>query len=156
MRLDRCCHMGQQIMWMLIDGIACGKSTKTCLLYERTKSLGKTRDSLGWSRLQDSPFNLLMSEVSIFCSPNPSVLLSFWSASFGGTEIWGKQGGENRTASHRHCSHRLTCLALQGNLGVLESASLQPLTSVVFGVSGCELSALWWGGTPCNSRVLVE
>lgn len=31
-------------MWMLIDAIAYGEATKTYLLYERTNSLGKTRD----------------------------------------------------------------------------------------------------------------
>lgn len=148
--------MGQQIMWMLIDGITYGESTKTCLVYESTKSLGKTRDYLGWSRLQDSPFNLLISKVSLFCSPNHWVLLSFWSAGFKGIETWGKQGGENWTMSLCHCSRRLSCPALQGNLGVLESASLQPLTSAVFDVSGYELSTVWWGGAPCNSQVLVE
>lgn len=155
-RPDRCYHTGQQIMWMLIDEIVCGKSTKTNLLYESTKYCGETGDYVGWSRLQDSPFNVLISEVFVFCSPNLSVLLLFWSASFGGIEDWEKQGGENGTMRLHHCSHRLTCPALQRTLDVLKSASLQPLTSVVFGMSGCELPALWWGGAPCNSRILVE
>lgn len=64
-------------MWMLIDGFAYGEATKTYLLYERTNSLGKTRDYLWWSRLQDSPFKLLIIKFSLFCSPYPSVLLSF-------------------------------------------------------------------------------
>lgn len=90
-------------MWMLIDGIAYGKSTKTCLLYESTKSLRKTGDyPLGCSRLQDSPFNSLITQVSICCSPDRSVLLSFWLAVFWGIEIWGKQGGENGTMSLHH------------------------------------------------------
>lgn len=92
-------------MWILIDGIACGESTITCVLYERTKSLGKTGEYLWWSRPQDFPFNLLISEVSLFYSPNPSVLLWFWSVSFGDIEIWEKWG-ENWTMSLFHCSHR--------------------------------------------------
>lgn len=166
---DWCCHPGQQKMWILIFEIVCGESTITCVLYDRTKSLGKIGEHLWWSSSQDFPFNLLISEASLFYSPNLSVVLWFWSVSFEGIEIWGKQGGENWTLSLFHCSHRTSCLALQGSLGVLGSAHIQSLTSAVFdsmilelfskvnkSVILCVWIALQRAQASCNSQVLVE
>lgn len=62
-------------MWILIVEIDWGETTITCVLYERTKSLGKTGEHLWGSRSQDFPFNLLINQVSLFFSPNLSVLL---------------------------------------------------------------------------------
>lgn len=142
------------------------ESTITCVLYEGTKSLGKTGEYLWWSRSQDFPFNFLISEVSLFYSPNLWVLLWFWSANFEGIEIWEKQGGENWTWSLFHCSHRTSCLALQGGLGVLGSAHIQSLISAVFdsvilelfsklnnSVILCVWTALQWAQAFCNSQV---